>query len=371
MKYLIFYQISLITKLISILLSVLIFNLNAQDSTWSKTPTINFTGFLDVFYVYDFNKPSEKYRQTFLYNHNRHNEFNLNLGIIKLALNHKKYRSNLAFHTGTYVNDNYAKEPLLLKFIAEAAIGLSINKKNNWWIDVGIFPSHIGFESAISTDNLTMTRSILAENSPYFFAGVKSTYNSKNKKIEVNASILNGWQRIERVAGSSIPAFGTQLKWTPFEKILVNWSTFVGSDDVDSIRRMRYFNNVYAQIQASKKWKVITGFDYGIQQDSKGSTKYNQWWSPVLIGQYCMNESWKLALRVEKYCDKDGIMIESITNNGFDVNSFSLNTDFTPNPAIMWRIETRLFQSENKEFKTTNGLSNYNFIIGTSIALKI
>ena len=51
---------------------------------WNQKPTINIYGFVDIFYVYDFNEPVTDYRQPFFYNHNRHNEFNLNLGIISL-----------------------------------------------------------------------------------------------------------------------------------------------------------------------------------------------------------------------------------------------------------------------------------------------
>jgi len=362
---------SLKIKLLSIAFLGIIFNFKAQDSTWTKAPTVSVSGFLDVFYVYDFNKPTGKYRQPFLYNHNRHNEFNLNLGIVKLSLNHEKYRSNLALHTGTYVNDNYAQEPQLLKFISEANVGLSLNKQNNWWVDAGVFASHIGFESAISSDNLTMTRSILAENSPYFFAGLKTTFISKNEKIEANFSVLNGWQRIQGVVGSSLPAFGTQLKWTPSDKFTFNWSTFVGTENPDNSRRMRYFNNFYSQFKLAKKWNFITGFDFGIQQQTKGSSKYNQWWSPVGITQYGFNERWKMAVRFEKYRDRNEVMIGSFSVDDFDVNSFSINTDFTPNSIIMWRMETRLFQSRNREFIASNSFSNYNFFIGSSIAIKI
>ena len=62
-------------------------------------------------------------RQAFLYNHNRHNEFNVNLGLLRLAVAHAKYRANVALQTGTYANDNYAAEPGLLKAIFEAKCG--------------------------------------------------------------------------------------------------------------------------------------------------------------------------------------------------------------------------------------------------------
>ncbi len=123
------------------------------DSAWRQPLALTILGFVDVFYAYDFNRPEETTRQPFLYNHNRHHEFNLNLGLVKAGIENAKYRANLALQTGTYANDNYAAEPGLLKNIFEANIGLSLNRKNTLWLDAGILPSHIGFESALSTDN--------------------------------------------------------------------------------------------------------------------------------------------------------------------------------------------------------------------------
>jgi hypothetical protein len=48
---------------------------------------------------------------------------------------------------GTYPQYNLASEQPLLKNIYEANIGVKISKKHNLWIDMGIMPSHIGFES--------------------------------------------------------------------------------------------------------------------------------------------------------------------------------------------------------------------------------
>ena len=217
---------------------------HSQDSVRYEKVKIDISGFFDVFYVYDFNKP-EGNRQPFLYNHNRHNEFNVNLGYIKANVNHSSYRANLALHTGTYVNDNYAAEPGLIKNIFEANIGVALNSKRNIWIDVGVFPSHIGFETAISADNWTMTRSLLAENSPYFLSGAKISYVI-NEKWTILALVCNGWQRIKRVDGNGLLSFGTQITYKPSERFYVNWSSFIGTDDPDVQRRMRYFNRNYA-----------------------------------------------------------------------------------------------------------------------------
>lgn len=340
-----------------------------KDSINLIKPQLNISGFADVFYVYDFNEPRGNKRQVFLFNHNRHNEFNLNLGLVKFNLEHTKYRANFALHTGTYANDNYVAEPGLLKNIFEANIGISLNNKDNLWLDVGIMPSHIGFESAISLENWTMTRSILAENSPYFLTGAKLTYNP-SEKLEISGLIINGWQRIQRLEGNSLLSFGTQLKYNPTEKVTLNWSTFIGTDDPDSKRRMRYFNNFYGQFQMSEKISLIGGFDIGIQQTAKGSFLYDNWFSPVIIGQYTLNNKIKTALRAEYYQDKTGIIIPQNASIGFKTFGLSSNYDYMPYENILCRLEARWLHNQEAYFETNDNLSNHNFIMAASMALK-
>ncbi len=340
-----------------------------NENSWQQKPSFRSSGLVDVYYVYDFNQPQAVKRQPFLFNYNRHNEFNLNLGFIKFGLEHEKYRANLALQAGTYCSDNYSDEPGSLKNIFEANVGLALNKKNNLWLDVGIFGSHIGFESAISTDNWTMTRSLLAENSPYYLSGAKLTYNP-NDDWELAGLVINGWQRMQRLQGNSLSSFGTQVKYRPTEKMTLNWSTFIGTDDPDTTRRMRYFNNFYGQIQMTQKLALIAGFDIGIQQRIKGSSNYDLWFSPVLIGQYAINQTWKTAIRAEYYQDETGIIIPMGTTKGFTARGLSVNLDYLPAPPILCRIEGRWLNSKDKVFETNTGSKNSNFIVGTSIAIR-
>jgi hypothetical protein len=340
-----------------------------EDSTWQQKPDFNISGFMDVFYVYDFNEPQGSERQPFLYNHNRHNEFNLNLGLVKFGVAHEKYRANLALQVGTYVNDNMAGEPGVLKNIFEANVGISLNKKNSIWLDAGVLPSHIGFESAISIEDFTLTRSILAENSPYFETGARVTFHPSDS-WEFAALVLNGWQCIQRLEGNSLPSFGTQVNYSPSEIVTVNWSTFIGTDDPDETRRMRYFNNFYGQFRVSQKFEFIAGFDIGVQQRSKGSSNYDVWLSPVFIGHYTINDHWKSAIRAEYYQDETGVLIPTETPNGFQTTGVSFNLDYLPIHNIICRIEGRWLNSKDEVFESKTGMTDNNFVIATSIAIK-
>src|SRR5438128_1594115 len=94
----------------------------AQDSAIQQTNPLTLTGYVEVYYSYDFNRPTPNLRPGFLYSYNRHNEFNLNLGFVKGSYATDRVRGNLAVAAGTYMNANYAAEPGTLKNVLEANV---------------------------------------------------------------------------------------------------------------------------------------------------------------------------------------------------------------------------------------------------------
>ena len=337
---------------------------------WEGPPSLGIAGFIDVFYVYDFNRPPGDFRQEFLFNHNRHNEFNLNLGLVGLDLAHPKYRAKFTLQTGTYANDNYAAEPGVLKNIFETWAGISLNRENTLWADVGILPSHIGFESAVSLENPTLTRSLSAENSPYFLTGVRVSYTARELWYFAGL-VVNGWQVIQRVTGNSLPSFGTQVRYTASEDLILNWSTFIGTEDPDATRRMRYFSNLYGQIRIADRLGLVAGFDLGIQQQNKGSSRYDLWFTPTIIGHYLLNTQWRTALRLEYYSDPQGVMIPVEPPEGFRTAGISWNLDYIPVSRVACRLETRWLGSQDPVLRSENGLRDSDFFIAVSIAVKL
>ena len=349
----------------------LIFNLTIKsqsDTLKVQLPHVSVSGFIDVFYAYDFNLPETNYRQPFFYNYNRHNEFNLNFGLMKVNVKHPKYRGNFSIQAGTYPEDNYAKESPIMQHIFEANAGFPLNSKKSLWLDAGVFSSHIGFESAISIDNWTLTRSILAENSPYYVTGALLIY-SPNERWEMVGLLLNGWQSIKKIPGNSLLSIGTQVKHTIGEKLIFNLSTFIGTNDPDTARRMRYFNNLYAQISINQKLGFIVGFDIGVQQTEKFSSQYNFWYSPVLITQYKITDNWVMAVRGEYYADEKGVIIATVSPEQFKCSGLSLNLDYYFFKKSAYRIEARYMKSENKIFERQSKFVTDNFFLVNSIAI--
>lgn len=342
---------------------------NGISQTDSSAAKISFSGYIDTYYSYDLGVPENHTRPNFIYSNNRTNEVNINLAFVKAAYAKKNVRANLALMAGTYSNANLASEPGLLRNIFEANVGVKISKTKNLWIDAGIFSSHIGFESAVSKDCWNLTRSILAENSPYYESGVKLTYVSKNEKLLLSGLVLNGWQRIQRMNGNNSLCLGHQFTYKPSSKLTLNSSSFVGSDAPDSLRVMRYFHNFYGQLQCTKKIGLIVGFDFGTQQKYKGSRSYSNWFSPVLIAKFTTSPKTALAVRGELYKDANGVIISTGTMHGFETYGYSMNFDYTINENVVWRIEAKGLQSKDKVFMLNNKASNQNFLFSTSLAI--
>jgi hypothetical protein len=326
---------------------------------------LNFSAYGELYYSYDFSNPQNNEKSNFLYNHKRHNELNANLILLKANYLDKNYRANLGLMAGNYAQYNLSSEPTWAQFIYEANIGVKLSQKQNIWLDAGIMPSHIGFESAVSADCWTLTRSLLAENSPYYETGIKLSYTSKNEKLNLSALYLNGWQKISKPNYIQKPSFGTQINYRLSKKLLLNYSTFFGADKPDSINAIRQFHNFYLQYEPTNKFGIIAGFDIG--RDKFNPTTYGTWYSPVLIIKQSINEKTRIAIRGEYYSDPKQIIITTGTTNGFQTFGFSSNLDYDLNDKIKCRIEGKMFQSKDKIF--VNEINNYS--ITTNMTIKL
>lgn len=341
-------------------------NTFAQDK---QTTGWNLTGYLEVYYSYDVNRPVNNTKPAFLYSHHRNNEVNINLGFIKAGYNNEWMRANFALAAGTYINANYAAEPGVLKNLYEANIGVKLSSKHNIWLDAGILPSHIGWEGATGKDYPTLSRSIAAENSPYFETGVKVGYISKNEKWYISALVLNGWQRIQRVDGNTTPAFGTQITYKPSSAILLNSSSFIGNDKPDSLRQMRYFHDLYGTFQLSGAWSLTAGFDIGFEQKSKGASAMNSWYTPVVIARYAPGK-WSVSARGEYFSDNNGVIISTGTRNNCKIWGYSANMDYKVNDHVLWRCEVRNLHNQDAIFqKHAVEMQTNSLVFSTALAI--
>lgn len=325
-------------------------------------------GFVDAYYGFDFNHGGSNQRPGFLYSHNRQNEFTVNNAILGMRYDDGKVRGALGLHAGTYVSANYAAEDQVLKHIYEAYAGFRPFEKA--WLDLGVFGSHIGFESAISKDNWTLTRSLMAENSPYYEAGARFTYEV-SPRLTLTGLVLNGWQNIRETNQGK--ALGTQIQWKPTDKLLINSSTFYGNEQPqDSLKRRRYFHDFYITYAATERLNLALVFDVGKQQ-SEGRRGYDTWHTGSVFVKYKLADKFSTTLRGEYYNADRGVLISSIMpariEARFLAGGTSLNLDYLPTPNVAFRVEGRYLRAQSPIFEHDNGSSRNYGNLTTSVAL--
>jgi hypothetical protein len=306
----------------------------AQEDTIKK---VLFEGYADVYYGWDFRNPRNHLRPGYLYNHNRHNEVNLNLAILRGSYTDGRARAAIAVMAGTYAQYNLAHEQQLLRHIFEANVGVKLSRNKNLWLDAGVFPSHIGFESVIQFDNWTLSRSILAENSPYYEAGARITYISPNEKLTLMGLALNGWQRITRIRGQQTPGLGHQLQYRFNKNFFINSSSFVGNENQRRIRFTRFFHNFYG-IYERNRFGLITGIDVGMERVGRN---IDFWYAASIIGKYSITDRFGIAARYEYYEDPNNVIIAERPYFDFRIRGVSFNTDYLIRDNVIWRVEWR------------------------------
>jgi len=327
-------------------------------------------GFIDGYYGYDFKNADTRARPGFLYSHNRQNEFTVNQGLLGARYQDDEVRGAIGIHAGSYVSANYAAEDQVFRHIYEAYAGFKPFEKA--WLDAGIFGSHIGFESAISKDNWTLTRSLLAENSPYYEAGTRFTYEV-NSKLTLTALVLNGWQRIRE--NNQAKAVGTQIQWKPTDKLLLNSSSFYGNEQPqDSVRRRRYFHDFYATYAVTDRLSLTIVFDVGKQKSERSGTNADTWHTGAVFVRYELADKWTTTLRGEYYNADRGVIISSFSpvarDTDFQVKGASLNFDYAPASNVLFRIEGRMLDAKGNIFSQKEGKTSDNYgNVTSSIAI--
>lgn len=317
----------------------------AQDSSAGKKWQLS--GFADVYYQTGFHTALSKELPPFIYNYKLTNRPSVNLAMLRLSYSHSKWKGNLALMAGDYARFNLAAEPRWLQHVYEANIGYQFTDK--FGIEGGILPSHIGLETAVGIDCWNVSRSLLADNSPYFETGVKMNYVF-NAKWTASVLLLNGWQNIKENNRSK--AVGTQLVFKPNTKWVFNSSSFAGNEQPDSVAaKLRVFHNFYVTYAVHPKLNAAFLLDAGLE-GKRG------WWGTAAMLQYKLSKRLQSAVRAEYYNDKKGIIIQSYSPMGIHTGSISVNLDY--------RIFTYLsLRAELKQMNASLPVFSYRFGTGT------
>ena len=350
------------------------------DSSYKQSPANDtvpkrtFGGFVDTYYAWDFDRP-HTFDRAFTTQPARHAEFNVNLAYIETKWTGPRYRGRLALQWGTSVQANYAGEPKIggvsgpnvSQFLQEAVVGYQLGP--SLWIDGGIFLSHLGYESWISRDNLAYTRSMVADFSPYYEAGVKMTWTA-SQKLTATFIIINGWQDISTY--NTPPAGGVRVDYALTPALTLTYDNFIGNAAADSLPvQIRFYHDVVAQYNPGTRWQFAAVYSIGSQSRSTPSNGTASWWGTTAIAKYHLTSRVSLIGRGEAYSDPSQVIVVTKLPASFQTVSGSMGVDVNFVGPVLWRTEFRGYHSKQAVWPL-NSVGEYapndSFIV-TSLAL--
>jgi hypothetical protein len=339
-------------------------------------PKITFGAFIDGYYAWDFDRPYN-FERDYTTQPARHAEFNINLAYFETKLTAPNFRGRLALQFGTSVQANYAGEPQIgavsgpsvSQFIQEATVGYKLG--STLWIDGGIFAAHTGYEGWISRDNLTYSRSLMADFSPYYEAGVKLTW-TPSAAVTAQFDVLNGWQDISNY--NTPPALGARVDYTVSPVLTLSYDNFLGNVAPDSsVPHVRFYNDWIAQYNPTGRWRFAAVFDLGLQSRTASDVGTATWYGTALIAKYHPTTRVGVVARVERYADPSRAIVQTDLPATFAASGASLGLDVNPVPRVLWRTEVRgLFGSQPLfPLHEAGAYSRNDGFVVTSLALTI
>lgn len=346
--------------------------LQAQNAPRDTTLRVTFGAFVDAYYAYDAGRPATLDRG-YTTQAARANEFNVNLAHVEALIGGDRLRGRLALQAGTSVQSNYAAEPAigvvsgasLARHLQEAYVGYRLNDR--LWVDAGIFFSNMGAEGWISSDNLTYTRSLVADYSPYYSSGVRAVFQA-TPRLSARVDLINGWQNISET--NTDKAVGTRLDYTPREGGTLSHYAYAGTEVGG---RMRLFTGVSTVAALTPRLKIEAELDVG-RQDRAGGAGTDSWTGGVLAARLALTERAGLSARGEWYRDPSQVIIVTGGPDGFRATGGSIGLDISPYAGFYWRTELRTLSADSPLFTDRDaftGLSKTNLVLVTAFTLRL
>jgi hypothetical protein len=330
-----------------------LFFLNSIEISWAQTssgkaqPVDSIDVYVEGYYGLDLAHPSAELQPTGIYNHKRLNQPSLNMALLRWHRTEERYRFQCSFMLGDYSKYNLAHEPLWVRSIYELNVGVKLFKEDNIWLDVGVMSSPVGFESAVGLENLTLTRSLAAENTPYYVNGVRLS-QQKNRWMYA-LWLTNGWQTIAFTSATH-PTGAMQIQYRSASgKFQWSWNTMFGNYDAITPNRFRTLMNTYAFWKVGKKMKFIVGVDVGTQKLAMKDV-IGQWWNPTFITYFQATRKVALSIRGEAYHDPQGVNFVGVDGKGMTLAGGSMMFQYQVTKFCWWRTELRYLHSTSSIF---------------------
>jgi hypothetical protein len=277
--------------------------------TWS-VGTIDVSGFIDGYYSYNANRPSDTAngQANDLYNFNdKTDQFNLNAA--KLTLSHDPdpvgvHVDFLFGRANTFMNNSDDNA----KYIEQAFLSAKPPKAKGFEFDFGKFVTSAGAEVIETKDNWNYSRSLLfAWAIPYYHFGARTSI-PVSKTETLGVQVVNGWNNVTDNNG------GVTLGLTSaYAKPKYTWyvNYYTGPENTSTQKGYRNLIDTTLLLTPCAKFSAYLNYDYGQNRDGitstgSGDKLLNHWQGAALAARGQVTATSALAGRFEYFSDRNG-----------------------------------------------------------------
>ena len=262
----------------------------------------------------------------------------------------KKFRAAVTLHYGDIALASWSPS---LNLVQEANLGVRLGK--NFWLDAGLFKTHIGAEGLAPKDNITSSMSLVVYYEPFVQAGLKLSY-APNDKLALGLHILQGYNNFKD--NNKKKSLGISFSYALGSKGSIGYNNYIGDDTPDSIqtKHFRFLNDLIFTYQLTSKLKMLLSADYTIQQNSGiiSPTRSASAYGGLATLQYWLHPKLALYARGEYFSDADGFFTGAITDKQNKLTGLKLwgitgGLEYKPIPEGFIRLEFRQFQLDKNQ----------------------
>jgi len=289
----------------------------APAPTWSLGP-LDFSGFLDAYYSYNANRPSNSANGQVndLYNFDDKTD-QFNLSAAKLSINHDPdpigVRVDLVFgRTNALIHS--ASDTSTDNYIEQAYVSTKPPGTHGAEIDFGQFVTSAGAEVIETMNNWDYSHSLLfAYAIPYYHFGMRSSV-PVTKSLTVGLQLVNGWNNV--IANNGGVTVGLTSAYTK-PKYTWNLNYYTGPSNNNTQKGYRNLIDTTLLLTPTAKFNAYINYDYGQNRSPAGSESPSaspHWQGIAFAARQQVTAKSALAGRFEYFDDNQGFQTGAIQN---------------------------------------------------------
>lgn len=310
---------------------------------------VEFSGFADGYYGYNFNRPASRKNGIRNFDFN-HNQFSLNL--LEFAIERKAdplgFRFDLNYgDTAKWVHSTEPGGTDVYQYVQQAYVTYKAPVGKGLTIDFGKFVTHMGSEVIETHANYNYSRSMLfAWAIPYYHFGTRISYPVSDK-LSVAGLIVNGWNNV--VDNNSGKSVGFSINVTPVKKLNLIQNYIVGAEQANNSSDRRQVFDTVLTVFANDRFSLMANYDYGMDRLLGERVRYQ---GVAGYARFAITPSFAISPRIEWFDDPQGFA----TGLAQTLKGATFTSEFKVPGGMMLRAEYRRDWSNNPFFEKRAGL---------------